>query len=598
MVGNGVGLPFQRLGVPFLDVGIAPQQLAVSFQQLWIAFQQVIVPLHGVFEGLALRVSCFWKKGGSVWDSPAKWRKSDDDWGRRRQRPGHREGRSSADGPPGIPLRFNSGDSARQPSEKVLDAGLWPAQPLDPWKPIGDVNDALNFLYGVSAALNPPPNATDSKVRQIRAYIMQQKRTYQVGQSILTLEFGDITASKADVMVSSDDSYLTMGGGVSAAIRRAAGQGILLEVAKKIPAKLGDVVVTGAGSLSAKHVFHAITIGKSEAPASDVVAGTTRRSMKLLKTLGLSSIAFPAIGAGVAGFAYEDVAVYMAEAIVEELRDSSEPLSVTIYLFDRFGRMQPIDYIQFFEEFATRAHGLSAASTKRGSASQKSEKRALKSKRKAEAPEKRSGVLAELAELDRERQSVEGRLAQYGGAVSRSDLKKAETRLKEIQEKRIQLLSAVNPRPSKAVSVFVSYSHADEVLRIELGKHLSVLEHQGIITTWHDRMIGAGTEWEGSIDRNLNDSHVILLLISSDFIHSRYCYDVEMTRALERHDNRQALVIPIILRAVALKGTPFSKLQALPKDAKPIATWQDRDSAFVDVTDGLRNAIQDLVGTA
>src|SRR5213080_3730093 len=124
--------------------------------------------------------------------------------------------------------------------------------------------------------------------------------------------------------------------------------------------------------------------------------------MKLLKTLGLSSIAFPAIGAGAAGIAYEDVAVHMAEAIVEELRDSSEPLTVTIYLFDRFGRMQPIDYVQFFEEFATRARGLSVAPTKRAPAPQKSEKRPSKSKRKTDAPEKRTGVLAELAELDRE----------------------------------------------------------------------------------------------------------------------------------------------------------------------------------------------------
>lgn len=276
---------------------------------------------------------------------------------------------------------------------------------------------------------------------------MQQRRSYQVGKSTLTLEFGDITASTADVLVSSDDSYLTMGGGVSAAIQRAAGQGILLEVAKNIPAKLGDVVVTGAGSLSAKHVFHAITIGESEAPAGDIVTETTRRSMKLLKTLGLSSIAFPAIGAGVAGFAYEDVAVNMAEAIVEELRDLSEPLSVTIYLFDRFGRMQPMDYIQFFEEFATRTRGLDAAPVKLAPASQKSEKLPRKSNRKTGAPEKRTGVLAELAELDRERQSFEGQLALYGDAVSRSNLTKAEMRLKEIQEKRIQLLSAVNPRP-------------------------------------------------------------------------------------------------------------------------------------------------------
>jgi O-acetyl-ADP-ribose deacetylase (regulator of RNase III) len=156
-----------------------------------------------------------------------------------------------------------------------------------------------------------------------------------------------------------------MGGGVSAAIRRAAGQGILLEVAKKIPAELGDVVVTGGGSLPAKHVFHAITIGDSQASAGDVVAAATRRSLTLLKALGLSSIAFPAIGAGAARFAYDDVAVHMAEAIVEELGEDPGCFEVTIYLFDRFGRMQPIDYIKFFEEFAARTRGLTAASPKR-----------------------------------------------------------------------------------------------------------------------------------------------------------------------------------------------------------------------------------------
>jgi hypothetical protein len=148
------------------------------------------------------------------------------------------------------------------------------------------------------------------------------------------------------------------------------------------------------------------------------------------------------------------------------------------------------------------------------------------------------------------------------------------------------------------VSVFVSYSHADEGLRKELGKHLRVLERQGVIATWHDRMIGAGMQWEGAIDARWNEARVILLLISSDFIDSQYCYDVEMRRALERHDTRQALVVPIILRAVSLRGTPFAKLQALPKDAKPVATWTDRDSAFMDITDSLRNAIQDLVGAA
>ena len=87
------------------------------------------------------------------------------------------------------------------------------------------------------------------------------KRTYRIGESEFVLEFGDLTTSTASVLVSSDDYMLTMGGGVSSAIRRAGGEMILLDAAKKIPAKVGDIVVTSAGALFAKHIFHAITLG-------------------------------------------------------------------------------------------------------------------------------------------------------------------------------------------------------------------------------------------------------------------------------------------------------------------------------------------------
>ena len=427
---------------------------------------------------------------------------------------------------------------------------------------------------------------------------MQPSRSYQVGASTLSLVFGDITSSNADVLVSSDDCYLTMGGGVSAAIRRAAGESLLLEVAKKVPATVGEVVVTGAGSMKAKHIFHAITIGRGQPVAEDIVASTTRHAIRLLKALGLSSIAFPAIGAGVAGIPYEEVAAGMASTLVEELGLSPQPLSVTIYLFDRYGRMQPIDYVRFFEEMASRTRGLGAKLPKPRALKPPIAKKALAPNRKPAQLIQRSQTLAALADLDKERQSLEGRLAQYGAALTRTEVRKSETRLKEIQQERVRLLSTVSTQPSKSVSVFVSYSHVDEALRAELGKHLSVLERQGIISTWHDRMISAGSEWEGAITAQLDEARVILLLISSDFIQSKYCYDVEMTRALERHDRREALVVPIILRAVSLKGTPFAKLQALPRDAKPVVTWADRDIAFVDITDSLRNTIQDLVGAA
>src|SRR5688572_1026460 len=119
------------------------------------------------------------------------------------------------------------------------------------------------------------------------------------------------------------------------------------------------------------------------------------------------------------------------------------------------------------------------------------------------------------------------------------------------------------------MKLFYSYSHKDHRLRDKLVSHLSMLRRSKIITEWHDRKITAGTEWKGQIDRHLETADIILLLVTASFLESYYCYDVEMTRALERHDLGQARVIPIILRPVDWKGAPFAKLQALPTDAKP-----------------------------
>lgn len=154
--------------------------------------------------------------------------------------------------------------------------------------------------------------------------------------------------------------------------------------------------------------------------------------------------------------------------------------------------------------------------------------------------------------------------------------------------------SAKTRRGHHAVSVCICYAHADEWLRTELGKHLSVLQRQGLISTWHDRMIGAGDDWEGVIDEHLERARVILLLVSADFISSPYCWDVEMQRALERHMSGAALVIPVVLRPVVLHGMLFAKLHALPRDARPATIWPDLDSAFVDVTEGVREAVEGL----
>jgi len=144
------------------------------------------------------------------------------------------------------------------------------------------------------------------------------------------------------------------------------------------------------------------------------------------------------------------------------------------------------------------------------------------------------------------------------------------------------------------ITLFYSYAHNDESLRKELEKHLSLLRNQGFIAQWYDRDISAGTEWASQINNHLNTAHIILLLISADFLASHYCYSIEMKRALERHKIGEACVIPILLRPVDWRDAPFSMLQALPQNAQPVTTWKNRDLAFADIAKQIHKVVDEL----
>ena len=142
--------------------------------------------------------------------------------------------------------------------------------------------------------------------------------------------------------------------------------------------------------------------------------------------------------------------------------------------------------------------------------------------------------------------------------------------------------------------VFFSHSHADEELHNELEKHLAGLLRQGVITTWHDRRIGPGEELHGHIDEQLNAADIVLLLVSADFLASDYCYDVEMMRAMERHERGEARVIPVILRPCDWHGAPFGTLMAVPPDGKPVVRHATLDDGFLEVA----KAIREVAGPA
>lgn len=146
----------------------------------------------------------------------------------------------------------------------------------------------------------------------------------------------------------------------------------------------------------------------------------------------------------------------------------------------------------------------------------------------------------------------------------------------------------------KQIEIFFSYTHADEVWRDKIEVSLSTLKREGFISAWYDRNILAGDEWATAIKAHLDVAPIILLLVSRDFIGSDYCWSVELDEAMKLHRAGQARVIPIIIRPTDWKSAPFAKLQALPKDGKPISTWSNEDEALLDVAKGIRRVVEDL----
>jgi hypothetical protein len=145
-----------------------------------------------------------------------------------------------------------------------------------------------------------------------------------------------------------------------------------------------------------------------------------------------------------------------------------------------------------------------------------------------------------------------------------------------------------------APSLFFSYSHRDEEYRDELEMHLAPLTREGLISTWHDRRITAGNDFAGTISVELERADIILLLVGSYFLSSDYCHDIEMRRAMERHEAGEARVVPIILRPCDWHSAPFGKLLALPKDGKPVSKHSDVHDAFLDIAMAIRQSATEL----
>jgi hypothetical protein len=168
--------------------------------------------------------------------------------------------------------------------------------------------------------------------------------------------------------------------------------------------------------------------------------------------------------------------------------------------------------------------------------------------------------------------------------------------LRAEQRRRLAQLCPQYAAPAgETVKVFLSFvDHPqDRRLQKRLETHLAGLKREGAIESWHAEQLGAGRE-RREVERLLAEADIILLLISPDYLASDYHYEEEMRRAMERHAEGSARVIPIILRATDLEKTPFAGLVSLPRDGRPLNDHQNKDAALKAITEELRCVVEEI----
>ncbi|HET6977941.1 MAG TPA: TIR domain-containing protein [Pyrinomonadaceae bacterium] len=147
------------------------------------------------------------------------------------------------------------------------------------------------------------------------------------------------------------------------------------------------------------------------------------------------------------------------------------------------------------------------------------------------------------------------------------------------------------------LKIFISYSHKDESFKDDLVTMLDGLQRRGIVDTWQDRRIEPGDEWNKSIQDAMNECDLALLLVSRDYIASRFIQEEEQPKLLQRRNEMQLRVIPIIVRPCTWQSEPVLKdLQVLPKDGQAVITFSedngDRDQVWTDIAKAIEKRAQ------
>lgn len=154
----------------------------------------------------------------------------------------------------------------------------------------------------------------------------------------IVIRQGDLTEAATDAIVNAANNDLQLGGGVAGAIRRKGGPAIQQECDRIGSIALGEAATTGGGQLRARYVIHAASMQLGGRTTEAKLRASTLNSLLRANEKGLRSIAFPAIGTGIAGFPMDRCAQIMLEEVRAHLGGTTSLDRVEFVLFDDSAR--------------------------------------------------------------------------------------------------------------------------------------------------------------------------------------------------------------------------------------------------------------------
>jgi O-acetyl-ADP-ribose deacetylase (regulator of RNase III) len=165
---------------------------------------------------------------------------------------------------------------------------------------------------------------------------------------------GDITDMAVDAIVNAANTDLVLGAGVAGAIRRKGGSKIQEDCDAIGPIRLGEAAVTMGGNLRANYVIHAASMRLGGQTSADSLRLATHNTLLRAEEKTIKSLAFPAIGTGVAGFPMEECARIMLTEVLEHLKSRSTLEKIHFVLYDDAA-------LQVFEDTYTKLTGRPAS---------------------------------------------------------------------------------------------------------------------------------------------------------------------------------------------------------------------------------------------